>query len=433
MGLRAWVQNKVTKTLFSPRRRDKKRHQAERARVANSAPHVVEYFHEAGDPYSHLMVQILPDFCQRYKIELNVHITAPPPDWAAPDRGRLETYSRTDAERLAKRAGLLFTDPGHQPSETELKAANRALLAALDEDAFLMSAAEIGQRFWAGRAAAADAADAPADLDVSSRLADAAARRDELGHYLGATLYYAGEWYWGPDRLHHLERRLQSLGAMKSEGERDLIYAPANAPSGRAASLPARKPELHWYLSFRSPYTAIVGARVKALADAYGAELKLRYVLPMVMRGMKVPRQKGFYIMSDVVREAERQSIPFGNSVDPVGAPVERGYAILEEAIKQGRGFEFAQSFLSGVWAEGIDAGADRGLKIITERAGLSWADMKAQLGTEAWRAVAEANRQDMFKYDLWGVPSFRVGAVASWGQDRLWVIEDALKSNLEG
>jgi len=28
----------------------------------------------------------------------------------------------------------------------------------------------------------------------------------------------------------------------------------------------------------------------------------------------------------------------------------------------------------------------------------------------------------------LWGVPSFRVGDVAVWGQDRLWVIEAELK-----
>lgn len=429
MGLRALVQNKVTRALFSPERRDSKRRKAERARVASKSPHRVEYFHEAGDPYSHLMAQILPDFCQRYEIELEVHIVAPPPDWAAPDRVRLQTYSRVDAARLAKRAGLLFSDPGEQPSELEIEAANRALIAAVEADAFLISAVEIGQRLWTGQMTSTEEG---RESDVAPALQAGAGRRDALGHYLGGTLYYAGEWYWGPDRLHHLERRLQALGAARSP-ERDLIYPPANAPTGRAHSTLTPKPELHWYLSFRSPYTAIVGERVKAMADAYGADLKLRFVLPMVMRGMKVPRKKGFYIMSDVVREAERQSIPFGNSVDPVGEPVERGYAILEAAIRHGRGFEFTQSFLSGVWAEGLDAGTDRGLKKITERAGLSWAEMKDRLGTDDWRSIAEANRQEMFEYDIWGVPSFRVGAVATWGQDRLWVIEDALKSMIVG
>jgi 2-hydroxychromene-2-carboxylate isomerase len=133
--------------------------------------------------------------------------------------------------------------------------------------------------------------------------------------------------------------------------------------------------------------------------------------------------------MGDTVREAERLGIPFGNMFDPVGEPVERGYAILHKAIELGRGFEFARSFLSGVWSEGINARTDKGLEKLTERAGLSWAELKSLVGSDHWRADAEANRQEMLSYGIWGVPSFRVGEVAAWGQDRLWVIEDALRA----
>ena len=62
---------------------------------------------------------------------------------------------------------------------------------------------------------------------------------------------------------------------------------------------PGAAPDLHYYLSFRSPYTYIAAERVKALAGAYGAALKLRFVLPMVMRGMQVPRTKSIYILKD--------------------------------------------------------------------------------------------------------------------------------------
>ena len=119
--------------------------------------------------------------------------------------------------------------------------------------------------------------------------------------------------------------------------------------------------------------------------------------------------------------------VPFGNACDPVGKPVERGYAVLQKAIELGKGYAFAQSYLSGVWSEGIDSGSDAGLKAIAERAGLSWEDMKPLIGKGLWREEAEANQQEMFTYNIWGVPSFRVGEVATWGQDRLWVIEDAL------
>ena len=45
----------------------------------------------------------------------------------------------------------------------------------------------------------------------------------------------------------------------------------------------------------------------------------------------------------------------------------------------------------------------------------------------EGWRTVAEANRAEMFSLGLWGVPSFRVGNVSAWGQDRHWVVQHAL------
>ena len=425
MGMRALIQNKVARHLFSTQRRDAKRRKVEKTRRAKKQPHIVEYYHEAGDPYSHLMAQVLPEFCARFAIEFRAHIVSPPPDWAAPDRDRLQSYSRMDAQRLAARAGLRFSDPGNQPSRTKLAEANAALVSAVKDGAFLERAADIEDALWSDQPL--DVVKADAGL-VDQMLTQATERRDTKGHYLGGTLFYGGEWYWGIDRLHHLERRLCDLDAVNGEAKAP-IFSPPVVPSSSAEPSATERPELHWYLSFRSPYTGIVGARIKALADAYGADLKLRYVLPMVMRGMEVRRSKGFYIMGDTVREAERLGIPFGNMCDPVGRPVERGYAILHKAIELGKGFEFAQSFLSGVWAEGIDAGRDRGLKMITERAGLSWVDMQPLLSGDHWRADEEINQAEMFDHGVWGVPSFRVGKVAAWGQDRLWVIEDALKA----
>lgn len=426
MRIKAAVQNKVTRSLFSIERRNAARAQAERTRLKQNGKHVVEYFHEAGDPYSHLLVQLLPAFRERYEVDLKVHVTAPPPDWAAPDRARLNAYARKDAERLAQRGGLSFVDPGQQPSASVLTEANKRLVKAAREGTFLKKAFEIGQQMWTHPDAHKDVS---SDPDLDAVLDQAAMHRDELGHYLGGMLYYAGEWYWGIDRLHFLEARLRELGAAKTQ-KTQFLFPPHEVERLGLKASSTERPELHWYLSFRSPYTGIVAARVKAIADAFGADLKLRYVLPMVMRGMQVPRKKGFYIMKDTVREAERQGIPFGNSVDPVGEPVERGYAILHAAIREGKGFEFAQSFLSGVWADGLDAGSNSGLRKITERAGLDWSHMKSFLGSDHWRAEADANQKEMFDYGLWGVPSFRVGDVAAWGQDRLWVIEGALNTH---
>jgi 2-hydroxychromene-2-carboxylate isomerase len=155
--------------------------------------------------------------------------------------------------------------------------------------------------------------------------------------------------------------------------------------------------------------------------------VRLRYVLPMVMRGLPVPREKRMYITLDAAREAHFRQTPFGRINDPLGRPVERGLSLLALAERMGRGQAFVLSFMRGVWAEGLDAGSDRGLRRMAERAGLSWVDAQTAMKDEAWRQTAEANRAEMLGLGLWGVPSFRVRDTAVWGQDRLWAVQQAL------
>ena len=280
---------------------------------------------------------------------------------------------------------------------------------------FAEEAPAVGASLWSGGAITADRS--ASTLDARRREGDA--RRDKLGHYLDATFHYGGEWYWGIDRLHYLETRLADLGARRSGAPTAPIFAPPVSPA--AAQAPAGAGGvLDFFVSFRSPYTYIATERAKALADAYGVELRLRYVLPMVMRGMQVRRSKRYYIAGDAAREARRLGVPFGRVADPVGRPVERGYG-------------FCLSFMRAVWSEGVDAGEQAGMRRIVERAGLDWSVARTVIGDDSWRAKAEVNRQEMFSLGLWGVPCFCFGNVAVWGQDRLWVIEEEMRRTQAG
>lgn len=436
MSLKTVIVSRLAGYWTGQKRLQAARVRAERRRVAERMPHRIDWFHDASDPYSHLLAQLLPQLAARYDVEIVPHLVGPPADWAAPERDQLDAYARVDATRLAARARLVFTDPGTQPTP-ESRAEAEAVLAALNVDdprgeRFLAIAASVGTATWSGTAIDPTLRRATSTESAAVR-ATGDARRAALGHYLGATLHYGGEWYWGIDRLHYLEDRLASLGAGRPGAPDGPLYAQPVVPA------PGTKPTAHqpglvldWYPSFRSPYTHIVADRIKALADAYGAELRLRFVLPMVMRNLPVPPMKRRYITLDVAREAHRLGIAFGRVADPVGRPVERGYSLLPWAIAQGRGHEFATAFLRGVFAEGIDAGSDSGLRRIVEAAGLDWATAQPLLGNDDWRAEAEANRSDMTALGLWGVPSFRVGDVAVWGQDRLWVIEAELQRRVE-
>lgn len=423
MGVGAQIKRRIARHLLSPARRDAQWARFERQRKRKGLPHKVSYFHDVADPYSQLMVQVLPNFLARYDVELKPYLVPTAPDWAAPDRPRLDAYAREDAEQLAARAELSFKHLGKQPNSAEIAKAQAALISATDTSSFLALAKDVGAALWARDAEASPVA----SLEGLERaLSKNAQTRERLGHYLGGTLHYGGEWYWGLDRLHYLESRLRDLGAARAAESTGLIAPPPELQFHPPKNSNAKT--LHWYISFRSPYTAISADRVKALADHYGAELKIRYVLPMVMRGMAVPRAKRMYIVKDVAREAERLGLPFGDIVDPLGTGVERGYAVLQHAVEQGLGFVFARSFLRGVWSEGIDASTDRGLRILTQRAGLDWRKAKNAMERETWRELAEQNRSEMARHGVWGVPSFRVDDNLTWGQDRLWLVENALQ-----
>jgi 2-hydroxychromene-2-carboxylate isomerase len=429
--MKAAIGRTVARVLTSVGVRDARRGLASMQRKARGRPAVVHYFHQADDPYSHLLLQVLPALAADYQIQVVLHLAPPPGDAAAPDRERLQAWSRRDAEGLAAATGLAFVDPGHQPDPATASQANRALTAAFNDDtpfeSALSEATAVGNALWRGEQATLERLAAAATTEQAAALLDAgAALRSKLGHYLGATLYFEGEWYWGVDRLGHLEQRLRSAGLARTADQSAIVALPRVACRHRPTN--GHHPDLHFFCSLRSPYTYLAVARVRQLADCYDARLLLRFVLPMVMRGLPVPRDKRLYILRDAKREAESLGLPFGRVVDPVGVPTERGLAVLHHAIAAGKGPQFLDSFMRGVWSEGIDAGSDDGLRSIAARAAMDEASVVAALGDSTWRAVAQANREDMLARGLWGVPSFRVdGNPARWGQDRLWQIEGDL------
>ncbi len=97
-------------------------------------------------------------------------------------------------------------------------------------------------------------------------------------------------------------------------------------------------------------------------------------------------------------------------------------------ARAQGRGYEFVDAFLKCVWSQGVNAGTEKGQRKIVEMSGLDWREALPFTDRKEWRAEAEANRQEMMSLGSWGVPSFKNWRHDLLGQDRLWLVEDALK-----
>lgn len=391
-----------------------------------------DFFYQVDDPYGPLALPFLGALARRHGLALRIHLVPPPDAAAAPEIDRLDDYARRDAAHLAKVLGLAPVGQG-RPNPDQIGRAQSIAAAAISGGNAVDALAAITRACLSATPDAAldHVASDVGTLDAVSTaalLTEGAATRKRLGHYLGATTHVEGEFYWGVDRLHYLETRLRQQGG--DHGPR--ICPVLDVGTIAAQPAPVRVPRIDFYLSFRSPYTLVAAERIDTLASAYGAEICLKFVLPMVMRGLPVPGAKRMYITLDTKREALRHDIGFGNIHDPVGLGVERGLAVLHQAIKLGTGLDFARSFLRGAFADGIDMTNDAGLLAVAARAGVGADTVNAGLADPSWRDVAEANRADLFALGLWGVPSFQVDDHPGWwGQDRLWCVEDDLRDTL--
>ena len=152
---------------------------------------------------------------------------------------------------------------------------------------------------------------------------------------------FLGEWFWGVDRLDHLERCLNEQGLNRDVPDAvlftrtwsDLMSSVPSPADGHRAT----DTTLEVFFSIRSPYSYLGLERAIQLANAWNIPLQLRPVLPMLMRGQSVPDAKKWYIFHDTKREANKLGIPYGFVADPLGSGVERCYALFEYARSLGR------------------------------------------------------------------------------------------------
>ncbi len=383
------------------------------------------YFHRTDDPYCQLMVQALPDLASRFDVKIKPLVIERLPANMYPDPQRFEAYSILDATRLARLYGLGFPSNAMVPDRLNVGMANRYLVSLQDDPSFFTSAEEVGEALWRNDHKLVRTQCVAADIDEFT-LEKNEKLLKELGHYASATVYYGGEFYLGLDRLDHLEHRLNRAGVGDGEVHFELTRLWRYGLQNMEKSVSGRSVEV--FFSVRSPYSYLGLHLAAELAEKSGVRLKLKPVLPMMMRGMKVPKAKGRYILMDTAREARAEGIPFGRIIDPLGLATRRAMGLGFAFAETDQDLAFFKAFTKGVWAEGIDGTTDAGLRKILDRAGIGATKLSSALPEEVWGPMAERNRQALLMAGAWGVPTFRVGNETLWGQDRLWAVVDALK-----
>ena len=392
---------------------------------------VVSVFLQLDDPYSYLLSYYLEHVINRYKkVEFRFYLCQALSGDYMPQPGMLADYALADCAALANEFGVPFLDVGSTPAVEYRRSLLDFLGEEHDEKDFSETFIKALSAYWRGdpEGIARIVGRAQAELSETNVLiGQNQLLLRKMGHYNCAMMHYAGEWYWGVDRLHYLIDRFEQQGLNRyKEPNPELaslqqamqLKVPVTQPV-KAAGLPP----LEIYYSFRSPYAYLALARTFEIADAFGLKLEVKPVLPMVMRGLKVPKAKLLYIVKDANREAERHEVPFGNVADSVGDGAERCIAAYYYAKSEGREREFLLAAGQAIFAEAIDVATDECMEIVADRSGLFWPDLKDALQKEEWRAWAKENRDALTEAGLWGVPSYLIGDLVIWGQDRDWLL----------
>jgi len=427
--LRSLMRHQIDR-IIDPVIRKKRRMRAEAQRRRKGRPHIVEYFHQLDDPYSYLAAQTLQKLAARYDIVIEPHLIAATGGKDQPELEKLSTWVRRDAELIAPHYNLDF--PQSAPLSPDVKLQERAAryLTGLSGEVLLGVLSDVSAALWNS-----DGGGLPGPIvshKAAKKVLEAGSTRlKKMKHYSGAMLYYAGEWYWGVDRLFHLEQRLRDLGAYR--GDTNTYIVPR--PKIDVAGVDARSLTLDFYPSLNSPYTSIIYDKVIELKNLCCIQFRHKPVLPMIMRGVPATRAKGNYIMFDTKREAEYLGVPFGPVITPIGEPVRRAYSLLPWAMEVGKDEALMSALLRCAFSDGIALHTRKGLRMAVEAAGLDWNDAREIVGIGAWKPMVERFQEEMVEgMELWGVPSFRLSSpdgepdLTVWGQDRLWLVAEEIR-----
>lgn len=408
-----------------------------RHRLRKDQPRVT-LFHQLDDPYSYLAIEASAQLVRRYNIDFELVVVSD--EAGVPNNDSRQAtenwlrYRLHDARRLARVWRMDEFVKVDRPNAEGLEASLRCLAAA-PPSARAGLALKLTRALWMEDPQATMKLlrehKQGSDDDVKRLLRQGHDERAERGHYRAATWEFNGNWFWGMDRLEYLE---DDLHRWKLARDGSSIYGefftPTLAPRLQAKTLDV-------FFSFRSPYSYLSLSRLNRLCDQYRGQIDVRYrpVLPMVERGVALSTQKRDRILRDAARVANKQQIAFGLIKDPLGPGLHRCMAVFDFARKRHREREFVLSVMQGVWAEGVSIHSERGLRKLTERAGLKWEEARSQTFDATIQDILDKNQQQLELMGLWGVPTFALTDEHNrlidvfWGQDRLSWLEYGLNN----
>jgi 2-hydroxychromene-2-carboxylate isomerase len=195
---------------------------------------------------------------------------------------------------------------------------------------------------------------------------------------------------------------------------------------------------IDYFLAPQSPWTYLGHARVQAIAQAHGAQIRVKPVdiggqifpasggLPVGQR----PPQRQAYRLVELQRFSKHLQLPL--NLHPRFFPVAGDDASrLIIAVEQGDGSQAAMAIcgaaLTAVWAEQRNIADAAVLAELLHEQGLP-ASRLAESQSAQVQALYQAHTTEALGLGVFGAPTYVVDGELFWGQDRLAFLERRLQ-----
>ncbi len=195
--------------------------------------------------------------------------------------------------------------------------------------------------------------------------------------------------------------------------------------------------QVDYYFSLQSPWAYIGHRLFTEVAAAHGLKVNHKPVvlvdlfsetggLPLLKR--HPVRQR--YRMVELQRWRDKRGLKF--HLQPANWPFNARLAdgVVIAAIEAGHDPDrFLRRAYAAVWEDQLNLADPATLAQLADNTGLPGKHLVGRAGSEAIGAVYEQNRQDALAADVFGSPVYVLDGEVFWGQDRIELLADALKS----
>jgi 2-hydroxychromene-2-carboxylate isomerase len=196
--------------------------------------------------------------------------------------------------------------------------------------------------------------------------------------------------------------------------------------------------KLEFFYDYSSPWTYLAFTKIEDLCRRVGAEIEWRPILvggifntvnPSVYQFRETPvPAKAKYLSKDLQDWADFYGLKilFPPSVFPVNSVKSLRGALV--ALEHGKISEYSHAVFRAYWSDDRDISRDDELRAIVESVGIDAAEYFQKIGRAEYKDRVRANTDEVIARGGFGTPTMFVGDSMFFGNDRLPLVEEALR-----